>query len=173
MNEPQDQPGDAPPPPANAPAPLGAMGGLFQDPSTLAATGLLVASIFNIIGGFINVFTDPLGDGIRGRLLLLTDVVEIGDVALLGLVVALLVLTVDPPGGISRSTLLNVTAALAGVVAAFGVLRAFVLLFESGPWPFRLAGFLVTIGITVAAATVSYWAARESFLKDQLHGRNA
>lgn len=172
MNEPQDQPGSAPPPPQGAPTSVGAMGGMFQDPSTLAATGLLAASVFNIIGGFINAFSDPLGDGIRGRLLQLTDVVEIGDVALLGLVVALLVLTADPPGGINRSTLLNLTAALAGAVAAFGVLRAFVLVAESGPWPFRIAGFLVTIGVTLGAATVSYWAARESFLKDQLHGRH-
>ena len=173
MNESQDQPGSAPPPPQSGPAPVGAMGGMFQDPSTLAATGLLVASVFNLIGGFINALSDPLGDGVRGRLLQLTDVVEIGDVALLGLVVALLVLTVDPPGGISRSTLLNTTAGISGIVAAFGVLRAFLLVAESGAWPFRIAGFLVTIGVTLAAATVAYWAARESFLKDQLHGRHA
>jgi hypothetical protein len=149
------------------------LGGLFRDPSTLAATGLLTASILNVVGGFINFLTDPVGEGIRGRLLSLTDVVEIGDVALLGLAVALLVLTVDPPGGISRPLLLNVTAALAAVIAAFGILRAFVLVSQTGPGPFRVAGFLVTIGIALAAATVSYWAARESFLKEQLHGRHA
>lgn len=172
MNEPQDTPGPPPPPSPNDSGSAGILGGLFRDPSTLAATGLLVASIFNVVGGFINFFSDPVGEGIRGRLLSLTDVVEIGDVALLGLVVALLVLTVDPPGGIDRPLLLNVTAAVAGIIAAFGILRAFVLLAESGPAPFRLAGFLVTIGITLAAATVSYWAARESFLKEQLHGRH-
>jgi hypothetical protein len=149
------------------------MGGMFQDPSTLAATGLLIASVFNLIGGFINSLSDPVGEGVRGRLLSLTDVVDIGDVALLGLVVALLVLTVDPPGGISRPTLLNLTAVVSGVVAAFGVLRAFLLVAESGAWPFRIAGFLVTIGVTLAAATVAYWAARESFLKEQLHGRHS
>ena len=76
------------------------------------------------------------------------------------------------PGGISRSTLLNITAVLSGVVAAFGLLRAFLLLTQSGGFPFRIAGFLVTIGLTLAAATVAYWAARESFLKDQLRGRH-
>ncbi len=171
MNEPQDTQGpDATAP--MTPARPGILGGLFRDPSTLAATGLLVASVFNVVGGFINFFSDPVGEGVKGRLLSLTDVVEIGDVALLGLVVALLVVTVDPPGGIDRPLLLNVAAAVAGIIAAFGLLRAFVLLFESGPAPFRLAGFLVTIGVTLAAATVSYWAARESFLKEQLHGRH-
>jgi hypothetical protein len=148
------------------------MGGLFRDPATLAATGLLVASLFNVLGGFINFLADPGSGGTRERLYQLTDVVEIGDVTLLGLAVALLVLTVDPPGGISRSFLLNANAVLAGVVSLFGVVRAVVWLTDGdGPGPNRLAGFLVTIGIAVAAATVGYWAARESFLKEQLHGR--
>ena len=144
MNEPQVPQGPTPPPDDAGSA--GILGGLFRDPSTLAATGLLVASIFNVVGGFINFFSDPVGEGIRGRLLSLTDVVEIGDVALLGLVVTLLVVTVDPPGGIDRPLLLNVAAAVAGIIAAFGLLRAFVLLFESGTGLFRLSGFLVTIG---------------------------
>lgn len=172
MTEPQDPTGATPAPASGAPGDRGAMGGLFRDPATLAATGLLIASMFNIVGGVINFFTDPLGFGLRGRLLGLTDIVEIGDIALLGLAVALLVLTVDPPGGISRPVLLNVTAALAAVVGAFGVLRALLLISESGPWPLRIAGFLVTFGVALAAITVAYWAARESFLKEELHGRH-
>jgi hypothetical protein len=171
MTAPQDQPqGPGPTPGPDEGA--GMLGGLFRDPATLAATGLLIASAFNVVAGFINVFTDPEGEGVRGRLLSLTDVVEIGDVALLGVAVGLLVLTVDPPGGISRPLLLNVASALASIVAVFGVIRAVVVVSLEGPWPFRIASFIVTIGIAVAAATVAYWAARESFLKEQLHGRH-
>jgi hypothetical protein len=148
------------------------MGGLFRDPSTLAATGLLIASLFNVIAGLVNVFTDPEGEGVRGRLLSLTDVVEIGDVALLAVAAALLVLTVDPPGGISRPFLLKSTSVLAAVITVFGVLRAVVFASLDGPVTYRVAGFVVTIGIAVAAATVSFWAARESFLKEQTHGRH-
>jgi hypothetical protein len=151
----------------------GAMGGMFRDPSTLAATGLLLASTLNVLGGIINSLSDPGVGGFRERLYQLTDVVEIGDVALLGLAVALLVLTEDPPGGISRPLLLNLTAALSAIVGVLGVVRALTWVTDSaGPGPNRLAGFLVTVGLALAAATVAYWAARESFLKDQLHGRH-
>lgn len=146
------------------------MGGMFRDPATLAGTGLLIASAFAILAGFINFLQDPLVDGFRGRLVSLTDVVNIGDVAILGLVVGLLVLTVDPPGGIDRRFLLNVTSAFATIIAVFGVVRAVVLASLDGSWPGRTAAFLATIGLAIAAATVAYWAARESFLKDQLHG---
>ena len=172
MTAPQDQPQGSGSTPAGPTDDNGMLGGLFRDPATLAATGLLIASAFNVVAGFINVFTDPEGEGIRGRLLSLTDVVEIGDVALLGLAVALLVLTVDPPGGLSRPLLLNLNSALASIIAVFGVVRAVVFVSLSGPIPYRVAGFIVTIGIAIAAATVAYWAARESFLKEQLHGRH-
>jgi hypothetical protein len=169
MSEPQGPTGATDPSTGGSP---GAMGGMFRDPSTLAATGLL-ASALNVLGGIINSLSDPGVGGFRERLYQLTDVVEIGDVALLGLAVALLVLTEDPPGGVSRPLLLNVDAVLAALVGVLGVVRALVWVTDgNGPGPNRLAGFLVTLGLALAAATVAYWAARESFLKEQLHGRH-
>jgi len=170
MTEPQGPTGGTDPSTGGSP---GAMGGMFRDPSTLAATGLLLASALNVLGGIINSLSNPGVGGFRERLYQLTDVVEIGDVALLGLAVALLVLTTDPPGGISRPLLLNVTAALSAIVGVLGVVRALTWVTDgAGPGPNRLAGFLVTVGLALAAGTVAYWAARESFLKEQLHGRH-
>ena len=148
------------------------MGGLFRDPSTLAATGLLIASSFNVIAGLINVFTDPRGkaseDGCcrsptwwRSAMWPCWRWPPPSWCS------------PSTPGGISRPFLLNTTSVLAAVVAVFGVIRAVAPLASlDGPVTYRVAGFVVTIGIAVAAATVSYWAARESFLKEHTHGRH-
>jgi hypothetical protein len=139
------------------------MKGMFLDASTLASTGLIAAVLFAIVAGAINAFGDA--GRFQDHLLALTDTVDVGDVALLGIAVALLLLTPDPPGGIDRSTLLRVDAVLAGVIAVFGVVRALVLIADEGPAALRFAGFLATVGVALAAATVAFYAATESFLK--------
>ena len=155
-----------PAPPAGYPAaPPKGLGGMAADPSTLAATGLLAAVLFAIVGGlFEAIVARPFG-GIRGHLLNLTDTSDVGDVALLGIAVALLLLTPDPPGGIGRPLLLRVTAGLAGVITFFGIIRALVLISESGSGFLRFGTFVATVGVAVAAATVGFYAATESFLK--------
>jgi hypothetical protein len=149
-----------------APAPRGVVG-MVADPSTLAATGLLAAVLFAVVAGFINFLGDPGGSGLQGRLLALTETVDVGDVALLGIAVALLLLTPDPPGGVDRPLLLRVDAALAAVIAGYGVVRALVLIAQESLFLYRVAGFVATTGVAIAAATVAYYAAKESFLKQE------
>jgi len=138
---------------------------MAADPSTLAATGLVAAVIFAIGAGLIGFLGEPLVGGFRGRLLNLTNTVDVGDVALLGIAVALLLLTPDPPGGLSRSLLLQVTAGLAGIITIYGLIRALVILSEDVSVSIGLSGFVATLGVAVAAATVGFYAAKESFLK--------
>ncbi len=141
---------------------------MVSDASTLASTGLILAVLFAIIGGIIGAFADVATGGTRAHLLNLTDTVDVGDVALLGLAVALLLLTPDPPGGINRPTLLQSVAGLAGIITIFGVIRALVLISDTDTsGALRASGFISTVGVAVAAATVAYYAARESFLKTE------
>ena len=141
---------------------------MAADPSTLAASGLLAAVLFAVVAGLINFFGNPPGGlDLGDRLLALTETVDVGDVALLGIAVALLLLTPDPPGGINRPLLLRVAALLAFVIAAYGIVRALVLLANDGVMLFRFAGFIATIGVAIAAATVAFYAAKESFLKQE------
>lgn len=158
-----NQPGAAP----AAPEPSG-LKGMFHDPSTLAATGLLVAVLFAVVAGILNFLADPgLGGDLQTRLMALTNTVDVGDIALLGIAVALLLLTPDPPGGIERHLLMKADAALATVIAIFAVIRTFLLLIESGTAVLaRGSGFLATLGVAVAAATIAFYAAKESFLKE-------
>jgi hypothetical protein len=150
---------------SGAPEPHG-VSGMAADPSTLASTGLLAAVLFAVGAGVINFLGDPGGGGIQTRLLALTETVDVGDVALLGITVALLLLTPDPPGGINRPLLLRLDALLGAVIALFGVIRAFVLVSQDAIILYRLAGFLATIGVALAAATVAFYAYRESGLKE-------
>jgi hypothetical protein len=143
----------------------GGLSGMTADPSTLASTGLLAAVLFAVVAGFINFVGDPGGTGFKGRLLALTVTVDVGDVALLGVAVALLLLTPDPPGGIDRPLLLQLDALLAAVITVFGVVRALVVLADEGDFFHNLAGFIATVGVALAAATVAFYAAKESFLK--------
>ena len=152
--------------PASPAEPRGVTG-MAADPSTLASTGLLAAVLFAVVAGIINFFGDPGGLSFADRLLALTETVDVGDVALLGIAVALLLLTPDPPGGIDRPLLLRIDAVLATVIAVYGVVRALVLLGHEGVFLFRLAGFIATVGVAMAAATVAFYAAKESFLKRQ------
>jgi len=146
---------------------------MAADPSTLAATGLIAAVLFAIGAGLLAMLGDPGNDGatgtdgVRGRLLNLTATVDVGDVALLGIAVALLLLTPDPPGGFSRSLLLQAAAALAAVIAVFGVVRALVIISGDFGGVFRLSGSVATVGVAIAAATVAFYAAKESFLKKE------
>jgi hypothetical protein len=140
---------------------------MVADPSTLASTGLLAAVLFAVVAGVVNFLGDPGGSGLSGRLLALTETVDVGDVALLGIAVALLLLTPDPPGGIDRPLLLRLDAGLAVVIAVYGVIRAFVIVSQDNPVLFRFAGFIATIGVAIAAATVAFYAAKESSLKQE------
>jgi hypothetical protein len=140
---------------------------MVNDPSTLAATGLIAAVLFAVVAGLIGALGHPALYAFRGRLLNLTDTVDVGDVAILGIAVALLLLTPDPPGGLARSLLLQVAAALAGVIALFGVIRALVLISLDVGWGTRLSGFVATVGVAIAAATICFYAAKESFLKKE------
>lgn len=58
--------------------------GMIQDAPTLAATGLMAAVAFATVAGISGFLVDPGSAGFRGRLLNLTDAVDVGDVALLG-----------------------------------------------------------------------------------------
>jgi len=77
----------------------GGVGDLMHDPSTLAATGLLVAEVLAVLAGLIGALVSSPSTGVRGHLLNLTDTVDVGDVAVLGIAVALLLLTPDHPAG--------------------------------------------------------------------------
>jgi len=138
---------------------------MAADPSTLAATGLVAAVLFAIGAGLIAFLADPGLSGFRGRLLNLTNTVDVGDVAILGIAVALLLLTPDPPGGFSRSLLLQVTAGLAAIITIYGLIRSLVILSEDVSVAVGLSGFVATLGVAIAAATVGFYAAKESFLK--------
>lgn len=164
MSESQGQPyepGQPNTPPGGPSEPSG-FSGMFQDPSTLASTGLLTANLLAICAGLINFLGNPGILGFRGRLLALTTTVDVGDIALVGIAVALLVVTPDPPGGIPRKLLLQVATGLAGIITLFGAIRALELLTESTGITTKLAGFLATVGVMLAAATVSFYAARAS-----------
>jgi len=140
---------------------------MVADPSTLAATGLLAAVVFATGAGLIGFLADPGSAGFRGRLLALTNTVDVGDVALLGIAVALLLLTPDPPGGFARPLLLQATAGLAGIISIYAVIRSLVLISSEGSVLLLLSGFIATVGVGIAAATISFYAAKESFLKKQ------
>ena len=170
-------PGLTPPPPgapAAGAAPQQArtspdgIAGMAADPSTLAATGLIAAVLFAIGAGLIAVLGDPGINGFRGRLMNLTNTVDAGDVALLGIAVVLLLLTPDPPGGVARPLLLQATALLAAVISFYGVIRALTIVSNTAlDWPARIAQFIATVGLSMAAATIAFYAAKESFLKKE------
>lgn len=141
--------------------------GIFNDPSTLAATGFILAVLCSVTAGLVNFLSDPGGGDFRARLMLLTDTVDIGDVAVLGLAIALMVLTPDPPGGVPRPLLMQTVSLLAGVAGVFGLVRSLVLLSAEGDVASRLANFVTTMGVAVAAATVAFYAARESLITER------
>lgn len=141
--------------------------GLFQDPSTLAATGLLAAVGFAIVAGLLSVVSDVGTDDIKVRLTALTDTVDVGDVALLGIAIVLLLLTPDPPGGVPRPLLMQFDAVLSGVIAVFGIVRAVVTLATEGDMLAKVGSTLATLGVALAAFTVAFYAAKESFLKEE------
>ena len=174
MSDPQNQ---GPVPPATTTAAgsggVGGMAGMAADPSTLAATGLIVAEILAVIAGIIGVFADPVTGGVRARLLNLTDTVDVGDVAVLGIAIALLLLTPDPPGGLRRPLLLQLSALLSAIISISGIVRAITLLSQSGSGALRVDGFVATIGVAIAAATLAFYAATQSFLKKQYHANRA
>jgi len=138
---------------------------MMQDAPTLAATGLIAAVAFATVAGFIGFLVDPGSAGFRGRLLNLTDTVDVGDVALLGIAAVLLLVTFDPPGGIPRVKLLAVVSGLAAIVTGYGVIRTIVLISESGSVLMRVDEAVATLGVAIAAATVGYYTARASFFK--------
>lgn len=162
----QPTPVPGPTPQAAAGAEAKGFSGAFQDPATLAATGLILAVLFAVVAGLFNVVSDMGTNDVKERLLGLTVTVDVGDVALLGLAVALLLLTPDPPGGVPRSLLMQSAAVLSGVIALFGVVRAIVQLAYSGDFLGRIAGALGTLGVTIAAFTVAFYAAKESLAKE-------
>jgi hypothetical protein len=139
--------------------------GMYEDAPTLAATGLMAAVAFATVAGFFGFLVNPGAEGFRGRLLNLTDTVDVGDIALLGIAAALLLLTPDRPGGIPRTVLLTVTSWLAILTTGYGLVRAVVLLSRKGAVLIRVDQTLATIGVAIAAATVAHYAARHSFLK--------
>lgn len=153
-----NQPGSSP-----APAEPTGFSGLFQDPSTLAATGLLLAVLFAIVAGLFSGLEEGT---IQEHLLALTNTVDVGDVALLGIAGALLVVTPDPPGGIPRPLLLQAATLFAAIIAVFGVVRAVVVVSEAGTTFGRVSGFLATLGVALASATVAFWTAKESLVKE-------
>jgi hypothetical protein len=138
---------------------------MMQDAPTLAATGLIAAVAFATVAGFVGFLVNPGTAGFRGRLLNLTNTVDVGDVALLGIAAVLLLVTVDPPGGIPRSTLLVIVSGLAAIITGYGVIRTVTLISQSGSALMRLDASVATLGVAIAAATVGYYAARESFFK--------
>src|SRR5437762_2270754 len=156
MSDPQQQ-NQGPAPAASTSASVGRVSGLTgmaADPSTLAATGLIIAEIFAVIAGIIGVFADPVTGGVRARLLNLTDTVDVGDVAVLGIAVALLLVTPDPPGGIRRPLLLQLSALLGAIISISGIVRAITLVSQSGSTALRIDSFLATIGVAIASATI-------------------
>ena len=155
--------------PRGNPLEAGGIQGIIKDPATLASTGLLIAVLFAVVAGLVGFFTtaNALDTGFKARMLNLTDTVDVGDVALLGIAVALLLLTPDPPGGVRRDLLMQVDCVLSAIITAYGVIRALVLITISGSGALRLSGFISTVGVAIAAATIAFWAARESFMKQE------
>ncbi len=141
--------------------------GIFNDPSTLAATGFIVAVMCSAGAGLVNFLSDAGSSELKVRLLQLTDTVDIGDVAVLGIAIVLLLLTPDPPGGVPRPLLMQADAVVSALVAVFGVVRALVLLTADGDAAGRVANFVTTMGVAIAAATVAFWAVRESLRKER------
>jgi hypothetical protein len=137
---------------------------MANDPSTLASTGLLLAELFAIVAGLVALLEDF--GSMQDRLLALTSTVDIGDVAVLGIAVALLLVTPDPPGGIPRTFLLQCSAVLAVVITVFALIRAVVLLVQEGAFAGRAGGSLATLGVAIAAATIAFYAAKESARKE-------
>ncbi|MEO5678885.1 MAG: hypothetical protein ABIS47_04365 [Acidimicrobiales bacterium] len=158
--------GPGPQPAAGTGGP-GGLAGMTADASTLAATGLIAAVLFAVGAGLIGFLADPGLGGFRARLLALTNTVDVGDVALLGVAVALLLLTPDPPGGLARTLLLQVTAGLSAIIAVYAVIRSLVLISSEGSAPLLLSAFIATVGVGIAAGTVAFYAAKESFLKKE------
>jgi hypothetical protein len=152
-------------PPAADPDAIGGMKGMVADPSTLASTGLLAAVLFAVVAGFLHVMEDAAD--MQGRLLALTGTIDSGDVALVGIAVALLLVTPDPPGGIPRSLLLQFSAVLAGIMTVFELIRTVVVATGDGTTIAKLSDVLATFGVAAAAATVAFYAAKESFLKER------
>jgi hypothetical protein len=138
---------------------------MMSDAPTLAATGLIAAVAFATVAGFFGFLVNPGTAGFRGRLLNLTNTVDVGDVALLGVAAVLLLVTADPPGGIPRSTLLVILSGLAAIITAYGVIRTITLISQKGSALMRLDEAVATLGVAIAAATVGYYAARASFFK--------
>lgn len=168
MSEPQGQP-FVPQQPGNTGGGQSAsknLGGMFNDAATLVATGLLVAAAFAIFAGFINFLGDPgpFG-GLRERIVALTITVDVGDIALLGVAVAMLVLTPDPPGGIPRKYLLWVTAGLSAIITVLGGIRALEVLTNKSDFIFRFAGFVAITGLVIAAATIAFFAIKEASVR--------
>ena len=77
------------------------------------------------------------------------------------------------PGGVRRPLLLQLVAFFAAVITIYGVIRSIVLISTkelngaavSGA--LRTSGFVATVGVSIAAATISFYAAKESFLKKE------
>jgi len=144
---------------------IGGMKGMAADPSTLASTGLLLAVLLAIVAGFLHVIAEAVDT--ESRLLALTGTVDSGDVALVGIAVALLLCTPDPPGGIHRSLLLQFAAVLAGIITIFELIRTAAIVMGDGTAIVLTSDVLATLGVAAAAATVSFYAAKESFLKEE------
>ena len=106
--------------PRGNPLEAGGIQGIIKDPATLASTGLLIAVLFAVVAGLVGFFTtaNVLDTGFKARMLNLTDTVDVGDVALLGIAVALLLLTPDPPGGVRRDLLMQVDCVLSATMAS-------------------------------------------------------
>jgi len=81
--------------------------------------------------------------------------------------VSLWLVTPDPPGGIPRSLLLQFSAVLAGIMTVFELIRTVVVATGDGTTISKLSDILATFGVAAAAATVSFYAAKESFLKER------
>ena len=141
---------------------------MMKDAPTLAASGLIAAVACATVAGFFGFLVNPGLAGLRGRLLNLTNTVDVGDVALLGIAAVLLLVTPDPPGGISRATLLVAVSALATIITFYGVVRTIALVTDKGSAFMRLDEAVATLGVALAAATVAYYAARESFFKQPM-----
>jgi len=141
--------------------------GMFQDASTLASTGLIFAVFLAIGAGLINFAGDHGDIDMKARLLFLTDTVDVGDVALLGIAVALLLLTPDPPGGVPRSFLMRTAAIMSGVTMLYMLIRSAVLLTGTGDFVVALANSVTTLGVAVAAFTVTYYAWKEASIMEK------
>ena len=72
-----------------------------------------------------------------------------------------------PPGGFARPILLQVTAALAAIIAVYAIVRSLAIISSEGSAPLLLSQFIATVGVGIAAATIAFYAAKESFLKKE------